>query len=78
MHHLHSNLSQPIIAPIFSIRYWIIILIYIKNLVVKILIIIELIIDETSCPLCKLDHSDKESIEGKYKTLLNVNSVNLK
>ena len=25
------------------------------------------ITDETSCPLYKLDHSDEESIEGKYK-----------
>ena len=26
------------------------------------------ITDETSCPLCKLDHGDEESIEGRYKT----------
>ena len=26
------------------------------------------ITDETLCPLCKLDHSDEESIEGRYKT----------
>jgi hypothetical protein len=25
------------------------------------------IADETSCPLCKLDHNDEESIEGRYK-----------
>ncbi|PKY27077.1 hypothetical protein RhiirB3_442646 [Rhizophagus irregularis] len=25
------------------------------------------ITDETSCPLCKLDHNDEESIEGRYK-----------
>ncbi len=25
------------------------------------------ITDETSCPLCKLDHDDEESIEGRYK-----------
>ena len=26
------------------------------------------ITDETSCPLCKLDYGDEESIEGRYKT----------
>ncbi|GBC04231.1 hypothetical protein RclHR1_05580016 [Rhizophagus clarus] len=26
------------------------------------------ITDETSCPLCKLDHNDEESIEGRYKS----------
>jgi hypothetical protein len=26
------------------------------------------ITDETSCPLCKLNHGDEESIEGRYKT----------
>jgi len=26
------------------------------------------ITDETSCSLCKLDHNDKESIEGRYKS----------
>ena len=26
------------------------------------------ITDEISCPLCKLDHGDEESIEGRYKT----------
>ena len=26
------------------------------------------ITDGTSCPLCKLDHGDEESIEGRYKT----------
>ena len=26
------------------------------------------ITDKTSCPLCKLDHGDEESIEGRYKT----------
>ena len=26
------------------------------------------ITDETSCPLCKLDHGDEESIEGRQKT----------
>ena len=26
------------------------------------------ITDDTSCPLCKLDHDDEESIEGRYKT----------
>ena len=35
------------------------------------------ITDETSCPLCSLDHDDEESIEGRYLTLLNVNSVKL-
>ena len=25
------------------------------------------ITDETSCPLCSLDHDDEESIEGRYK-----------
>jgi len=26
------------------------------------------ITDETSCPLCKLNHNDEESIEGRYKS----------
>ncbi len=26
------------------------------------------ITDETSCPLCSLDHDDEESIEGMYKS----------
>ncbi len=26
------------------------------------------ITDETSCPLCSLDHDDEESIEGRYKS----------
>ena len=26
------------------------------------------ITDKTSCPLCKLDHGDEESIEDRYKT----------
>src|SRR5436190_15176956 len=26
------------------------------------------ITDETLCPLCKLDHNDEESIEGRYKS----------
>ena len=25
------------------------------------------ITDDTSCPLCKLDHNDEEGIEGRYK-----------
>jgi len=25
------------------------------------------ITDETSCPLCSLDHDDDDSIEGRYK-----------
>ena len=25
------------------------------------------ITDETSCPLCKLDHDNEKSIEGRYK-----------
>jgi hypothetical protein len=38
-----SNLSKLMIIPIFAIRYWINILIYIKNVVVKILIIMGLL-----------------------------------
>ena len=37
-----SRISQPMITHIFAIRYWINILIYIENLVVKILIIMGL------------------------------------
>ena len=63
--HLHSNLSQFMTDPIFATKHWINIPVYIENLVVKILIIMEL-------PMrlhvhCKLDHDDEESIEGRYK-----------
>jgi hypothetical protein len=36
MYHLHPNLIQPMATPIFATRYWINILIYIENVVVKI------------------------------------------
>ena len=54
-------------APIFSTRHWIIILIYIEKFSSENFDYYG-ITDETSCPLCKLDHGDEESIEGRYKT----------
>src|SRR3954447_21005745 len=43
VYYLHSNLSQLMIIPIFITKYWINILIYIENVVVKISIIMGLL-----------------------------------
>ena len=60
------NLSQLMTDPIFATRHWVNTNLYrefsSENFDYY------GITDESLCPLCKLDHNDEESIEGRYKS----------
>src|SRR3954452_23660429 len=71
--HQFLGLSQLMTNPIFATRYWINILIYIENVVVKISIIMGLLMrhhagsrERPSAQYANLGHDDEE-IEGRYK-----------
>ena len=82
MYYLHLNLSP--IIPIFATRYWINILIYIENVVVKISIIMGLLMRHHAGTI-SAHYANQVMMMKKQKvgikqdlTLLNVNSVKLR